>query len=65
MIDLGFVLLTLSENAVVGISDALETTGRKARRDGKNHDISVPLVEANEGLTIRCNDDPISVAGHD
>ena len=63
MIDLGFVLLTLSENAVVGISDALETTAGKARRDGKNHDISVPLVEANEGLTIHCNDDPISVAG--
>jgi hypothetical protein len=63
MIDLGFVLLTLSENAVVGISDALETTIGKARRDGKNHDISVPLVEANEGLTIHCNDDPISVAG--
>ena len=60
MIDLGFVLLTLSEDAVVGISDALETTARKARRDGKNHDISVPLVEANEGLTIHCNDDPIS-----
>ena len=63
MIDLGFVLLTLSENAVFGISEALETTARKARRDGKNHDISVPLVEANEGLTIHCNDDPISVAG--
>jgi SEC-C motif len=63
MIDLGFVLLTLSENAVVGISDALETTAGKARRDGQNHDISVPLVEANEGLTIHCNDDPISVAG--
>lgn len=63
MIDLGFALLSLSEDAVVGISDALETTARKARRDGKNHDISVPLVEANEGLTIHCNDDPIPLAG--
>lgn len=63
MIDLGFELLTLSENAAVGISDALETTARKARRDGKNHDISVPLVEVNEGLTIHCNDEPISIAG--
>ena len=63
MIDLGFVLLTLSENAVVGISHGLQTTAGKARRDGKNHDISVPLAEANVGLTIHCNDDPISVAG--
>jgi hypothetical protein len=63
MIDLRFVLLALRENAVVGISEALMATAKKARLDGKNHDMSVPLLEANEGLTIHLNADSISVVG--
>ncbi len=61
-IDFGFMLLTLSENAVTGISKAIELTARKARQDGKSHDITVPLSEAATGLTVHCNNDPFSLA---
>jgi hypothetical protein len=62
VIDLGFMLLTLSEHAIMDISKAIETIGEKARNDRKNHDISVPLIEARAGLTIHYNDDSISRA---
>jgi SEC-C motif/Nuclease-related domain len=62
-IDLGFRLLTLSEHAVVKLSEAIDMIAKRARQDGKSHDASVPLNEAAAGLTIHCNDEPISTAG--
>jgi hypothetical protein len=62
-IDLGFTLLTLSEHAIITISKAIELTAGRARQDGKSHDISVPLNEAAAGLTIHCNEEPLSSAG--
>ena len=61
-IDLGLMLLRLSENAVVQISRGIEEISSKARQDGKSHDITVPLGEAGTGLTVHCNDDPNLIA---
>ena len=62
VLDLGFVLLKLSEHAITNISKAIQTIEEKARKDGKSHDISVPLTEARSGLTIHYNDASIDRA---
>lgn len=62
-LDFGFMLLTLSEDGVVEISKAIEKIARKARGDGQNHDLTVPMGKATAGLTVHCNDEPISTAG--
>ena len=61
-IDLGLMLLRLSEYAIVQISRGIEATASKAQQDGKSHDITVGLGEAETGLTVHCNDEPIFVA---
>jgi hypothetical protein len=62
-LDLGFLLLTLGENAVLKISKAIDVITERARRDGQSHDVSVPLDEGGAGLTIHCNDTPLADAG--
>ena len=62
IIDLGFMVLTLNEDTVVATSSAIETIAERARTDGNNHDLTIGIGEAETGLTIHCNDDPIEVA---
>jgi hypothetical protein len=62
-LDLGFMLLTLGEDAVLKISKAIDLITARARRDAQSHDVSVPLDEAGAGLTIHCNDDPLPASG--
>jgi hypothetical protein len=62
-VDFGFMLLTLSENGVIEISNAIEKIARKTRADGQNHDLTVPMGKSAAGLTVHCNDDPIPTAG--
>lgn len=67
-IDLGFMLLTLSEQTVSSVSEGIDRIVSMARRDGKRHDFTVSIREGKSigegstGLTIHCNNDPISVA---
>ena len=67
-IDLGFMLLTLSEQTVSSVSEGIDRIVSMARRDGKRHDFTVSIREGRSigegstGLTIHCNNDPISVA---
>ena len=62
-IDLGFTLLTLSEDTVVGVSAGIEQIAKQAVADRENHDLTISLGPSGTGLTIHCNDDPIEVAG--
>jgi hypothetical protein len=62
-LDLGFLLLTLGENAVLKISKAIDVVIERARHDGQGHDVSMPLDEGGAGLTIHCNDTPLADAG--
>lgn len=62
-LDLGFTLLTLGEDSVLKISAGIEHLSKRGIVDGKNHDITVGLGRGETGLTIHCNDDPISIAG--
>ncbi len=62
-IDLGYVLLMLGEKAVVDISNGIDELAKRARVDGKSHDVTIGLGRGDTGLTIHCNDDPIEIAG--
>lgn len=62
-INLGFALLMLAEGAVVKLSNAIDTMARQSATDGRHHDLTMPMGESGEGLTVHCNADPIPVAG--
>ena len=62
-IDLGFMLLTLSESTVIEVSACIDRLARRAISDGKSHDVTVGLGSGGTGLTIHINNDPIAVAG--
>jgi hypothetical protein len=62
-IDFGFMLLTLSEHAITKISKAIDFVLERARRDGENHDVTIPLDETDGGFTVHCNNESISLAG--
>jgi hypothetical protein len=62
-LDLGFMLLTLGENALLKLSKAIDLITERARRDAQSHDATVPLDETGAGLTIHCNDEPLSASG--
>ncbi len=62
-INLGFALLMLAEDAVVKLSNAIDTMVRQSATDGRHHDLTMPMGESGEGLTVHCNTDPIPVAG--
>ncbi len=62
-LDLGFMLLTLSEKTVVEVSKGIEELARRGRVDGKSHDLTVGLGKGGTGFTVHCNNDPIEIAG--
>ncbi len=61
-IDLGFMLLTLSEATVMSVSENIDGIMRMAKIDGKGHDLTVSIGAGRTGLTIHCNNDQRSVA---
>jgi hypothetical protein len=62
-IELGCMLLTLSEDAVTTVSSAIDELVKRARRDGRSHDVTVGLGPGDTGLTVHCNNDPLEIAG--
>jgi hypothetical protein len=62
-INLGFALLMLAEDAVVKLSNAIDSMARQSATDGSHHDLTMPMGESGEGLTVHCNTDPIPAAG--
>lgn len=62
LIDLGFMLLALSEDSVKNISKGVARIAALSRRDGESHDFTLCFDRAGFGLTIHCNNDPIEIA---
>jgi hypothetical protein len=54
-IDLGLLLLELSEETVETLSRGIRQITAATRRDGKKHDITIELGKSSAGLTIHCN----------
>lgn len=61
-IDLGFQLLMLGEDATKDASNAIDELRRRARMDGKHHDLTLEFESEKAGLTIHINDQPESNA---
>lgn len=61
-IDLGFMLLTLSEDTVKSISKNIDTIAELARKNGGSHDVTISIGGGRTGLTIHCNEYPNIVA---
>jgi hypothetical protein len=61
-IDLGFMLLTIGEDSVIGLSRGIGKLAAMARTDGGHHDIGAGFETASTGLTVHCNDDPEEIA---
>src|SRR5262249_15790390 len=54
-IDLGMLLLELSEETANALNKGIRRITQDARRDGKNHDFTIGLGKSSAGLTIHCN----------
>lgn len=61
-IDLGFLLLALSEKAITEMSRAVDRVAARTRADGQAHDVSFGF-ERGSGITFLCTDEPIHVVG--
>jgi hypothetical protein len=63
-IELGMMLLRLSEDAAIRVSAAIELTTERSRRDGKPHDFVLPISEGSTGFIVHSNfdSDPIALA---
>ncbi|MGF6786983.1 hypothetical protein OKW27_001296 [Paraburkholderia sp. 35.1] len=61
-IDLGFMLLEMSEQAITEISHVVDRLAARTRADGKVHDASFAYSESGSGITFHCNDEPTHVA---
>jgi hypothetical protein len=60
IIDLGFMLLMLEEEAVIEVSNGINRLSQMAKIDKKHHDLTIGV--GSTGLTIHCNNDPLDVA---
>ena len=61
-IDLGFLLLAMSEQAVTEMSRAVDKLAARTRADGQVHDVTFGFKEGS-GITFHCTDEPSNVAG--
>ncbi|WP_296892520.1 nuclease-related domain-containing protein [Thiobacillus sp.] len=61
-IDLGFLLLVMSEQAVTEMSRAVDRLAARTRTDGELHDVTFGFKEGS-GITFHCTDEPANVAG--
>lgn len=61
-IELGFLLLSLSEDTVRDTSRAIDRLATRARADGKHHDLTLGFGASGSGLTVHCSNDPVSIA---
>ena len=57
-VELGFLMLTLAEDTVLGLSAALDKALSASSRDRQNHDITINIDAIHSGLTIHVNEDP-------
>ena len=61
-IDLGFLLLSMSGQAINDMNLLVDRLASRTRADGKVHDVTFAYKEGS-GITIHCTDEPVHVAG--
>lgn len=61
-LDLGFLLLTLGEDAALDISKMMDVISGLAAEDGRHHNFTVAFRQGKSGLTVHCDSMPTDVA---
>jgi len=61
-IDLGFMLLTFNEETFIGLSKGIDKIAQLARQDQQSHELILGFDSPSAGLTIHCNEEPMSVS---
>jgi hypothetical protein len=61
-VDLGFLLLALSENTVIELSAGIDFIEAKAAVDLSNHDLTMEFDDTSTGITIHSNNDSLETA---
>jgi hypothetical protein len=59
---LGLLLLQLSSKTAKFLSAGIDRIVREAKRDGKNHDISIAVDKGGSGITVHCSNLPEDAA---
>lgn len=62
-VDLGFMLLSLSDDTIEQVNAGIEQMSKLHNHDGKHHDLTIGVGHGRTGLAIHCNTDPNTVAG--
>jgi hypothetical protein len=62
IINLGFMLLTLNEDAVQEISNGINVISKRATLDSPHHDFTIWFGKNKTGLTIHCNRDSLEIS---
>lgn len=62
-IDLGFMLLLLSEDTVNQLNTGIDHIAKLALNDHECHDLTIAIGAGSTGLIVHCNSDPLEVAG--
>ena len=62
LIELGFMLLTLSGDTLAALGQGIERIARQTRQDGLSHDFTLGLTISGMGITIHCGRLPNAVA---
>ncbi len=55
MVDLGLLLMTLGEDTCRTIDERVQMIMEMSRRDGRQHDFTIGLGSASDGITFHCN----------
>lgn len=57
-IDIGFMLLTLDEQTVFDLSDAIDATAERTRSDGRHHNVTLGFGSQSSGITVFSSNEP-------
>lgn len=61
-VDVGFMLLALSEDTVFELSKGINAIVARAAADFSNHDVTIGVSGGETGITVHCNCEPIETA---
>jgi hypothetical protein len=58
LVNLGFMLLTMSSDTLTDLDAGLEQMAAQTRKDGRKHDFTLVFDGMSAGLTVHCSPDP-------
>lgn len=62
LVDLGFFLLSLSEDTIFELNKGIKAIVARALTDFSHHDVTIGVNNGETGITIHCNYEPIETA---